>query len=200
MPQAHRQDTSGHLVVIALGSNLDGASLSRNATLHWASRAIEAAAGAPVRISRTYRSAAYPAGIGPDFVNAVCVVRWDAEPEAILSQLHAIEAEAGRERQTRWGPRTLDLDLIAAGAAVRPDREGWAAWVTLPEERQRVEAPDRLVLPHPRMADRAFVLLPLTEVAPEWRHPVTGLTAAEMLAELPGANVAALTPLEGQVD
>ncbi|WP_373357097.1 2-amino-4-hydroxy-6-hydroxymethyldihydropteridine diphosphokinase [Pseudoroseicyclus sp. CXY001] len=180
---------------IALGANLDGASHDRDAALPAAAEAVAKAADAPVRISRLYRSPAFPAGSGPDYVNAVLAVDWPAPPEDILAALHAIEAAFGRERQRRWGPRTLDLDLLAAAAAIRPGREGWAAWAGLPLERQKAEAPGELILPHPRLQDRAFVLLPLAEISPGWRHPVTGETVEAMLAALPEPDVAALTPL-----
>ncbi|WP_328800940.1 2-amino-4-hydroxy-6-hydroxymethyldihydropteridine diphosphokinase [Pseudoroseicyclus tamaricis] len=192
-------------MLVALGANLDGASLggaaARDVALQGAAEAVGAAAGAPVRMSRIYRSPAFPPGSGPDYANAVLSVAWEAPPEEILAQLHEIEAAHGRERQARWAARTLDLDLIAAGPGggeVRPDRETWAQWQGLPLERQRVEAPQELILPHPRLADRAFVLVPMAEVAPGWRHPVTGRSVEEMLAALPPGEVAALSPWQDE--
>lgn len=91
--------------------------------------------------------------------------------------------------------RTLDLDLLALGDSVLPDRATQEGWASLPLADQSRLAPDRLVLPHPRLQDRAFVLVPLARVAPGWRHPVTGLTVADMLAALPQADREAVVPM-----
>ena len=115
----------------------------------------------------------------------------------VLSKLHAIERDAARHRQMRWGPRTLDLDLIAFADRVLPDIGTWSDWHDLPLERQMTEAPDQLILPHPRMQDRAFVLLPLSQVAADWRHPVLNETVEQLLAAVPAAEIAALKPLPG---
>lgn len=119
----------------------------------------------------------------------------DVDPRKILAQLHEIEADFGRSRSHRWADRTLDLDLIALDDLVRPDADTQERWRHLPPEEQARRTPDGLILPHPRLQDRAFVLVPLADVAPEWRHPLLGLTVREMLAALPEAERAAAVPL-----
>lgn len=154
----------------------------------------------PCAVSRFYRSPAFPAGSGPDYVNACAVVQTNLSPVAALEALHRIEARLGRVRHKRWGARGIDLDLLAAGDAILPNAQTQAQWRALPLEEQMRVAPEQLILPHPRLAERAFVLIPLAEIAPQWRHPATGRSVAEMLAALPEAEKAALTPFERPFD
>lgn len=181
--------------LVALGANAAFAGRPPDETLRHAFALMEARTGTVPSASRMWRTPAVPAGTGPDFVNAAARLTWAGTPEGLLSILHGIEARFGRVRQERWGPRTLDLDLIALGEAMLPDRATFDAWAALPPERQRREAPDRLILPHPRMHERAFVLIPLAEVAPDWRHPVLGRTVDEMAAALPAAARAGIAPV-----
>ena len=148
-------------------------------------------------LSPLYASPAFPPGSGPPFVNGALAVSAEARPRELLDILHRVEARYGRVRTGRWQPRALDLDLIAAGAAICPDTATWRHWQGLPPAAQRSLTPDRLILPHPRMADRAFVLVPLADIAPDWRHPVTGDTVAEMCAGLPERDRAGLRKLPG---
>lgn len=146
-------------------------------------------------VSRLYRTPCFPAGTGSDFVNAAATVTCTLSPNELLTLLHLVESRLGRVRDTRWGARTLDIDLIAMGDWVFPDPETFQQWYDLPPIRQAEIAPDQLILPHPRMHQRAFVLIPLADVAPDWRHPVLGLTVAEMVLRLPETDRDAVKPL-----
>jgi 2-amino-4-hydroxy-6-hydroxymethyldihydropteridine diphosphokinase len=146
-------------------------------------------AGVMIRaVSRFYKTPAFPAGAGPDYINAAFVARTDWPATQFLDLLHEIESGMGRERVQRWGQRVLDLDMIAVGDAIAPDLATYRDWLDLPLERQMREAPKELILPHPRMHERAFVLIPLADVAPDWVHPVIGKTVQEMRDALPPAQ------------
>ena len=116
--------------------------------------------------------------------------------DLVLSTLHEIEREAARDRRTRWAPRTLDLDLLAKGAEIRPDQDTLETWVALSPDEQIQRAPDELLLPHPRLHERSFVLVPLLDVAPDWRHPLRGKTVCEMVAERPSAERDTIKPID----
>jgi 2-amino-4-hydroxy-6-hydroxymethyldihydropteridine diphosphokinase len=183
-------------VLVALGANLPNGAMQPAETLAAALAALPAEGLTVLRASRLYATPCFPAGAGPDYVNAAA--RLAAAPgmdaEAILAALHRVEAAFGRARAQRWGMRTLDLDLLAIGGLVLPDAATAARWRDLPAAEQPRTAPDRLILPHPRLQDRAFVLVPLAEVAPRWRHPATGRTVAQMRDALPAADRRAVVP------
>lgn len=196
--------------LIALGSNLGSEAGGRGETLTAAVAALAAAGVRVRRLSRFYATPCFPAGAGPDYVNACAAVSGPASwpdsgpvsgpdhsdsPASLLRILHRIEADFGRERLQRWASRSLDLDLLAAGHAVQPDPDTQTRWRTLPAQAQGRDAPDRLILPHPRMQDRVFVLLPLADIAADWRHPLTGDTVAQMLAALPRQDRAEARPI-----
>ncbi|SDF80304.1 2-amino-4-hydroxy-6-hydroxymethyldihydropteridinediphosphokinase [Limimonas halophila] len=160
------------MVVIGLGANLPSAHGGPRDTLMVALDRL-ARRGLPVGArSRWYRSAPVPPSGQPWFVNGVAQLDTAWPAGEVLRALHAVEAELGRVRSDteRWPPRAVDLDLLDHDGAVTAE-DDWPC------------------LPHPRLHERAFVLAPLAELAPEWRHPVGGGTAAELLACLPGDQI-----------
>lgn len=171
--------------LVAVGSNMSSDAGGPLFTVKQAVRALEARCGCVAQLSRFYRTPAYPAESGADFVNAALLLPWSGSAEDLLAHLHAVEAEFGRTRSQRWEARVLDLDLLALGAQVSPDADLQTHWRGLSLEEAASRTPDRLILPHPRLQDRGFVLVPLHDVEPDWCHPLTGLSVAEMLAALP---------------
>ena len=151
-------------VFVGIGANLPDA-FGRSAldTCRWAASQLAVLAGLRMAgLSRWYRSRPVPASDQPDYVNGVAQLGGAADPAALLVTLQGIEAAAGRLRSVRNAARTLDLDIVAMGDLVR-------------------RAPDPIV-PHPRMHERSFVLAPLCDLMPGWRHPVLHQTAADLLA------------------
>lgn len=172
----------------AIGGNLPTDGLTPAEILLKALAEMKVFGVTPIRISSLFRTPAFPPGSGPDYANGAFVAESDLTPIGVLAAFHRIEERFGRARATRWGQRTLDIDLLAAGDAVLPDLATWRRWHDLAPEAQKVETPEQLILPHPRLQDRAFVLVPLAEVAPDWIHPVLGRTIAEMCAGIPAAE------------
>jgi len=157
------------MILIGIGSNLvHPPAHSPRATAEAALAALPAAGIRVVALSGWYSSEPVPVSDQLWFVNAVAAVATGLAPEALLSRLLRLEVEFGRIRGARNAARTLDLDL-------------------LDYDSRRCETAT-LTLPHPRLHLRRFVLEPLSEIAPAWRHPRLGLTAAELLAGLPSSQ------------
>ena len=153
------------MILIALGGNLPHLAGQPADTLKRALGELERQ-GVEIReVSAFYETPAWPNPADPAFVNAVAAVKTRLQPVELLMLLHGVETDLGRLRSAPNAARTLDLDLL--------DYDG------------RVMAEPGLTLPHPRMTARSFVLVPLRDVAPRWRHPVTGQGLAELLAALP---------------
>jgi len=176
--------------IVAFGANLPVGETLPDRTIMDAFSALCDLGVTPVSQSRLYQTPCFPIGAGPDYVNAVAVMCYPREwtPEELLAVLHKVEAQFGRVRQARWGMRTLDIDLIAIGDMVLPDPATQRHWMDLSPDQQQIGAPDQLILPHPRLQDRAFVLVPLAEILPDWRHPLLDAIVLDLLAALPAKD------------
>ena len=149
-------------VIVALGGNLKGSYGSVENLLEAALQAFAAEGLKVTARSSWWRSAAWPDPAEPEYRNGVALVETALSPDAVLEVLQRLERAFGRERSEHNAPRTLDLDLIAYGRAIRRDADP--------------------ILPHPRAAERRFVMGPLAEIAPGWLHPETGETAPTLAA------------------
>ena len=143
-------------VILGLGSNTGDSQKAFSECLQTL-----AAEGQVIAASRLWRTRA----VGPpqpDYLNAAAIIEWPAGPRSLLARCHELEAAAGRDRpaEGRWGPRTLDIDLLLAESVV-------------------CRGP-ALTLPHPRMHERRFALEPATDVAPDWTHPLLGRTISDL--------------------
>lgn len=161
-----------------MGSNLSGCFGRPSDALRRAIERLAAHGLEVVRQSRQFKTDPVGGGWQADFYNAVVLVRTTMSPRELLRVAKAIEREAGRRPGRRWGPRPLDIDIIAYERRIVPANR----W-------QPMASPliPALTIPHPRAHKRAFVLIPLQEIDPHWRHPRLGLTARQLLQRLPKA-------------
>ncbi len=123
-----------------------------------------------LRRSGWYESAPVPASDQPWYVNGVVRAATDLSPQEVLARLHGVEADLGRARSELNAARSVDLDILSIGKII-------------------LDGPEPPIVPHPRMAARAFVLLPLAEIAPDWRHPITDVPISELIRRLPRDQV-----------
>lgn len=167
--QERRSPGSFDAILVGLGANLPSRLGSPVITLETALKMLEDGGARIGRRSRWYESAPVPASDQPWYVNGVALVETALGPDALMALLHRVEASLGRVRGLRNAARAVDLDLLAYGDLRRADT---------------------LVLPHPRLQDRAFVLLPLAEILPAWHHPVLSRSVEELVRALPPDQIA----------
>ena len=159
-------------IYIGLGGNLPHPRYGTpKATLEAALGALTTLGVAVLRVSPWYRTAPIPASEQPWYFNAVAEISTPLAADRLLAELHAVEDEFGRVRSAPNAPRLIDLDLLDFRGQVAPG------------------GPGRAILPHPRMTGRAFVLRPLADLAPGWRHPVSGASIEALAAALPGNQI-----------
>lgn len=193
--QGLKQVKYAHYCLIAMGANLPSATGTALETLNKSLELFLSESLQVVRISKWFSTPAFPADSGPDFVNGAVMVETKLSPERVLAALHSIEAAMGRTRENRWEPRLCDLDLIAYDDIVLPDLKTFKHWESLDLTSQQSQTPETLIIPHPRLQDRSFVLVPLNDIAPDWVHPVSGITVSEMLAALPAEDLAEISEI-----
>lgn len=159
------EERCSYPAAVALGSNLGN-------SYHILESALKRLADTPQITLQAQSSIYQTVAIGPpqpDYLNAAALLTTRLDPQTLLQTLLALEAQFGRVRRERWGPRLLDLDLLFY-------------------DNCRINSP-LLQLPHPHMTERAFVLVPLAEIAPHWIHPITQMSVAEMVEQVDQSGV-----------
>ena len=161
------------MILIAFGANLSGQIGFPEQTVRAASRFLEAESISIIAASSLYLTPPVGPGRQQPYINAVAIVHTNLPPAALLNALHRVEYRCGRRRSVRWGPRVLDLDLLSYNRLVTPQ---WRLGGT--------GRGSPLVVPHPTMHLRSFVLCPLSQIAPHWVHPALGLSAIDLWRRL----------------
>lgn len=191
------------MIAVSLGSNMPSNTGTPRQILQ---RCIQLLSDAGITVlaqSPIYKTAPYPPMAQPDFLNAVVEIDTGLSPYELIEVLHGIEAKLGRERRHRWEARPIDLDLIDYHQFITIQSGGYSnindpqypsscTMMTQPSKKMDIlpdaGEPSRslpLTLPHPRAHERAFVLLPLRDVAPHWRHPLLDISINSLIESLP---------------
>lgn len=168
-------------ILLGFGGNLKSATGTPAETITAAIAHLPKAGVQVTSVSDFYQTSPVPASDQPDFINAAAWAscRLDAVP--LLQVLAQTERHFGRQKAERWSARTLDIDLLAYGAAVLPDKTRWMSVVDSLDPAATLIEP---VVPHPRLHRRGFVLAPLMDIAPDWVHPVLQVPVSTLYSQL----------------
>jgi 2-amino-4-hydroxy-6-hydroxymethyldihydropteridine diphosphokinase len=158
-------------VFLSLGSNVG----NRLGNLRRAAELFKARAGAISARSDVYETPPWGLDTQPKFLNACIAINTDIPPHELLGLLKSMERELGRVAREHWGPREIDIDILAYGGLTIQD--------------------DDLVIPHPLISERPFVLVPLADIASVWKHPRTGETVSELLKKVRALGIVRITAL-----
>lgn len=173
------------MIIVALGANLPGPTGQSPAeTLEQALSALLEKGCRLIAQSEWFETEPVPVSDQPWFVNGVAIIETEHDAKTLLEFCFDIEHEFGRERNIRWEARVLDIDIVSFNNEVTPSPDIWG----LESNKEN----EHLVLPHPRMHQRSFVLAPLVAIAPEWQHPVLGETAKDLLGKIEDKGVVRL--------
>jgi len=169
-----------HDILIGFGGNLNSAIGKPRQTMKRALSLLGAEGVAVTCVSAIYNSIPVPASAQPDFINIVVRAKTCLSPPEVLTLFQKIEVGCGRKPAERWSARTLDIDLLSFDTKILPSLSQWIEVTSDTDVTATLAEP---VVPHPRLHKRAFVLVPMMDIAPEWVHPVLKKTVAELLNE-----------------
>jgi len=164
------------MIVISLGSNVSGRWGTPPNTIRRALSVLQGAGVTVLHLSALYRTSPYGVTDQPVFVNAAAVIRTALPPAALLTLLKKIEAKAGRIPSRRWGPRALDIDVLDYNGRILNWPNNY--------RQQHKYGVALLILPHPEIQSRPFVVQPMLDIAPYWHHPITGASLWQLNARL----------------
>ncbi len=171
------------MILIGLGSNLTTEEFSTSrAILEKALKMLEDEKISVIKCSRFYETEPVPKSDQPWYVNAVAQIETSLDAVELLAKLHEIERNLGRTRRERWEARVIDLDLLCYDEQIFPSAGQWCT------EAQK-DSPKGAVIPHARMHERDFVLIPLMDIVPDWRHPVSGKSIRTMLSQAKSGGI-----------
>ena len=195
MLQAENNRAFPKIVYLAFGSNQETQLTGSVRTIRSAYTLLSNRTLTGCVTSPFYKTPAFPAGNGPDYVNSVIKAETMLPPQALLAALHDVETQLGRVRKNRWGSRIIDIDLLDYQECILPSLDVYKACAEMPLDSQRIKWPDDLILPHPRIQDRGFVLVPLRAVAPAWIHPVSAKPIDALIAAIDPQELAEIVQI-----
>jgi len=146
--------------------------------------------------SKWYISSSFVDKSEPRYVNVGIRLSTNLKPKELLNFTADLEIKYGRKRQTRWEPRTCDIDILLCDQLILPSKLYFEKWLKLDFFEQRELSPNELILPHPRLQERTFFLKPLNDLQPDWTHPFLEMKAKEMLDSLPPYELESIQELK----